>query len=130
MASCFYAKTKLFFAKKDPPVPQNEKVLTRFSQVGAPLCRFRLSVHKQTLPIGTDHLQSAPEFQMWIKIIRTPNTADRIYSLCGACARCLYIIYYTTFSENSNRIEQKINCKILLKNAWSVRISSPPVRAR
>ena len=64
-------------AKKDPPVPQNEKVLTRFSQVGAPPCRIRLSVHKQTLPIATDHLHSAPEFQMWIKIIRTPNTADR-----------------------------------------------------
>lgn len=48
-----------FFAKKDPPVPQNEKVLTRFSQVGTPLCRLGLSVHKQTLPIGTD-LQAFP----------------------------------------------------------------------
>ncbi len=47
------------FVKKDPHVPQNEKVLTRFSQVGTPLCRIRLSVHKQTLPIGTD-LQALP----------------------------------------------------------------------
>ena len=49
-------KIRPIVAKGDPPVPQNEKVLTRFSQVGAPLCRIRLSVHKQTLPIGTDHL--------------------------------------------------------------------------
>ena len=34
--------------KRDPRVPQDEKVLTRFSQVGAPPYRVRLSVHKQT----------------------------------------------------------------------------------
>ena len=78
--------------KRDPRVPQDEKVLTRFSQVGAPPYRVRLSVHKQTLPIGTDHLQSAPEFQMWIKIIRTPNTADRIYSLCRACPPVVFLL--------------------------------------
>ena len=47
-------------AKKDPLVPQNEKVLTRFSQVGAPPYRLRLSVHKQTLPIGTDLNKALP----------------------------------------------------------------------
>ena len=30
-------KIRPIVAKGDPPVPQNEKVLTRFSQVGAPL---------------------------------------------------------------------------------------------
>ena len=49
--------------KKDPPVPQNEKVLTRFSQVGAPLRRVRLSVHKQTLPIGQDFTIKRSQFK-------------------------------------------------------------------
>lgn len=46
---------------------------------GCAACRLSLSVHKQTSPIDIDHFESAPEFQMWIKIIRTPNTADRNY---------------------------------------------------
>ncbi len=44
---------------------------------GCAACRLSLSVHKQTSPIDIDHLKSAPEFIMWIKIIRTPNTADQ-----------------------------------------------------
>ena len=99
--------------KRDPRVPQDEKVLTRFSQVGAPPYRVRLSVHKQTLPIGTDHLQSAPEFQMWIKIFRAPNTADRIcYSVFEKEGLpSFFIYYYTRFSREHKRLRAFFSVK-------------------
>ena len=99
--------------KRDPRVPQDEKVLTRFSQVGAPPYRVRLSVHKQTLPIGTDHLQSAPEFQMWIKIFRAPNTADRIcYSVFKKEGLpSFFIYYYTRFSREHKRLRAFFSVK-------------------
>ena len=99
--------------KGDPRVPQDEKVLTRFSQVGAPPYRVRLSVHKQTLPIGTDHLQSAPEFQMWIKIFRAPNTADRIcYSVFKKEGLpSFFIYYYTRFSREHKRLRAFFSVK-------------------
>ena len=45
------------FFRRDPPVPQNEKVLTRFSQVGAPLAASAFPFKKQTSPIGIDHFE-------------------------------------------------------------------------
>ena len=100
--------------KRDPRVPQDEKVLTRFSQVGAPPYRVRLSVHKQTLPIGTDHLQSAPEFQMWIKIFRAPNTADRIcYSVFKKEGLPSFYILLYTISARTQAFARVFFCQIL-----------------
>ena len=102
--------------KRDPRVPQDEKVLTRFSQVGAPPYRVRLSVHKQTLPIGTDHLQSAPEFQMWIKIFRAPNTADRIcYSVFKKEGLPSFYILLYTISARTQAFARVFFCQILPK---------------
>ena len=108
--------------KRDPRVPQDEKVLTRFSQVGAPPYRVRLSVHKQTLPIGTDHLQSAPEFQMWIKIFRAPNTADRIcYSVFEKEGLpSFFIYYYTRFSREHKRLRAFFSVKFFRRTEKGV----------
>ena len=66
-----------FFRKeKDPPVPQNEKVLTRSRRWVRRCGASDFPLKKQTLPIAADHFTGAPVVQLWIKIIRTPNTAD------------------------------------------------------
>ena len=62
--------------KKDPPVPQNEKVLTRSRRWVRRCGASDFPLKKQTLPIAADHFTGAPVVQLWIKIIRTPNTAD------------------------------------------------------
>ena len=47
----------VFSQKKRSACAAERKSVNPLSQVGAPLCRIRLSVHKQTLPIVTDHLE-------------------------------------------------------------------------
>ncbi len=93
----FYKKINEY--KKRSACAAERKSVNPLLAGGCAACRLSLSVHKQTSPIGIDHFDSAPVIQMWIKIIRTPNTADQIsiqFYLCSRIAvRSFYYILYT-----------------------------------
>ena len=88
----FYKKINEY--KKRSACAAERKSVNPLLAGGCAACRLSLSVQKQTSPIGIDHLEGAPYFTLWIKIIRTPNTADRLRFRWQISLFRIYIIHY------------------------------------
>ncbi len=76
--------TEIFYKKRHPPVPQSEKVLTRFSQVGAQ--RSRLGLSEQCSDLAYRDRHTLPNEYCGLRILRFPYTAG-------------VNTYYTAFPE-------------------------------